>query len=178
MVTTKRPNDQWTGWTCWRLHACSWPVGRQSFAIIITMIFNNTNYETWGAKTIANFSNYNTCEPEILWAFRIIGETFCIQDFFEIFKRSIQKRNHLIRCLGFCNWPSRPLTHLSFDERWKICFLFQGMWSNKKICGLLFYIYNLFIFPSRCSDSSLFSNWWKHFFWLELQKSQVTTREK
>merc|ERR1712013_931 len=26
-----------------------------------------------GAKTIANFTNYNTCEPEILWAFRIIG---------------------------------------------------------------------------------------------------------
>merc|ERR1712211_180289 len=26
-----------------------------------------------GAKTITNFTNYNTCEREILWAFRIIG---------------------------------------------------------------------------------------------------------
>merc|ERR1712126_161462 len=29
-------------------------------------------------------------------------------------------------CLGFCNWPIRPLTHLSFYERGKICFLFQS----------------------------------------------------
>ena len=50
---------------------------------------NDKNYETWGAKTIANFTNYNTCEPEILWAFRIIGETFCIkEENFKIFKRS------------------------------------------------------------------------------------------
>merc|ERR1711874_556737 len=26
-----------------------------------------------GAKSIANFTNFATCQPEILWAFRIIG---------------------------------------------------------------------------------------------------------
>merc|ERR1712212_817110 len=26
-----------------------------------------------GAKSIANFTNYSTCQPEILWAFRMIG---------------------------------------------------------------------------------------------------------
>merc|ERR1712130_1011514 len=29
--------------------------------------------EDGGAKRIANFTNFNTCQAEILWAFRIIG---------------------------------------------------------------------------------------------------------
>ena len=64
-----------------------------------------------------------------------------IQFFFEIFKRSSQKRNHLIRCLGFCNRPSRPLTHLSFYERGKTCFLFQSTWCEQEnLCPTFLYL--------------------------------------
>ena len=71
---------------------------------------------------------------------------FASKYLFEIFKRSSQKRNHLIRCLGFCNWPIRPLTHLSFYERGKICFLFQSTWCQQEnLCPPFLYIQLIYI---------------------------------
>ena len=81
---------------------------------------------------------------------RLKSETFCIQEEnLKIFKRSSQEQNHLIRCLGFCNRPSRPLTHLSFCERGEICFLFQSKWCQQEnICFIFvaftFHFYSLF----------------------------------
>ena len=37
--------------------------------------------EDGGAKSIANFTNFTTCQSEILWAFRIIGELFWQDDY-------------------------------------------------------------------------------------------------
>merc|ERR1739842_132062 len=41
------------------------------FALIPGLI--HTFHPDGGAKSIAGFTNYETCQPEILWAFRIIG---------------------------------------------------------------------------------------------------------
>ena len=45
----------------------------QSLFVLIPGLIH-TFHPDGGAKSIAGFKNYETCQPEILWAFRILGK--------------------------------------------------------------------------------------------------------
>ena len=62
---------------CWS--SCSlngsWAWSLQAVHSLIPGLIHSLKQDG-GAKSIANFTNYSTCQAEILWAFRIIGEVF------------------------------------------------------------------------------------------------------